>query len=94
MIGITSDSSEKFETRTVGKAVGDAKLGSNIDLAILTRHEDIRVVTVITDKIFAILPKKSSQKVSLKMLFQEKLKSCESSVPCCLLGISTPELCM
>jgi hypothetical protein len=48
----TGDDIASFEIRTCGKAVGDARLGSYIDLAILTRHEDIRVVCICTDKIF------------------------------------------
>ena len=52
VLEMTGDSLENFERRAAGKAVGDAKLGSYIDLAILTRHEDIRVVTITTDKIF------------------------------------------
>ena len=52
VVQMTGDSIENFETRTLGKAVGDARLGSYIDLAILTLHEDIRVMVVCTDKIF------------------------------------------
>ena len=50
VLEMTGDSLENFERRAAGKAVGDAKLGSYIDLAILTRHEDIRVATITTDK--------------------------------------------
>ena len=52
VVEVTGDFIESFETRTCGKAVGDARLGSSIDLAISTRLEDIRVVVICTDKIF------------------------------------------
>jgi hypothetical protein len=49
---ITGDFIDEFETRTKGDAIGKARLGSFTDLAIFTRHEDIRVVVICTDNIF------------------------------------------
>jgi hypothetical protein len=52
VIETTGEFVENFEVRTVGKAKGEARLGSFIDLAVFTRHEDIRVVVISTDRIF------------------------------------------
>ena len=43
----TGDFIKNFETRTCGKAVGEARLGSYTDLAVFTRREDIRVVVIL-----------------------------------------------
>ena len=49
---VTGDFIDNFEVRTLGKAKGQARLGSFIDLAVFTRHEDIRVIVICTDFIF------------------------------------------
>ena len=45
----TGDFIDSFEIRTLGTAKGEARLGLYIDLALFTRHEDIRVVVICTD---------------------------------------------
>ena len=62
----TGDFIENFETRTRGKAVGEARLGSYTDLAVFTRREDIRVVVICTDFIL----RGSSRTDDLKSVFQ------------------------
>jgi hypothetical protein len=52
IVETTGDFAHDFERRTMGEAKGEDRLGSFTDLAILTRHEDIRVVVICTDNIF------------------------------------------
>ena len=52
VVETTGDFIDNFESRTFGTAKGEARLGSYTDLAIFTRHEDIRVVVICTDNIF------------------------------------------
>lgn len=58
----TGDFIDNFVTRTFGKAKGQAKLGSYSDLAIFTRHEDIRVVVICMDLILRNSPKPEDHK--------------------------------
>ena len=94
VVEVTGDFIENFETRTCGKAVGDARLGSSIDLAIATCLEDVRVVVVCTDKIFRHSSRLSLKRVFMKLFSQEKLRSCELFVRYCQTATSTSELCM
>ena len=62
----TGDFIDSFMTRTFGKAKGEARLGSYTDLAIFTRHEDIRVVVICTDLIL----RDSTQADDLKSVYE------------------------
>ena len=47
-ITILGESSSNFIERVSGKAVGDARLGTNTDLAMFTWQENVRVMVVNT----------------------------------------------
>ena len=50
------ESSSTFIKRVLGKAVGDARLGTNVDLAMFTWQENVRVMVVNTRTISGDTP--------------------------------------